>query len=495
AIHIINGMLIFLILDAFLKKRGVALIAVFLFLVHPLQVEAVTYISGRGFPMAVMFMLLSLIFFLIGERQWPGKEQISFPRIYSALSYFCAVAAILSMENGFLFPLYLVLFLMTFVYRDGFARDFKRSIAKVLPYGIISLLYLLTRMFVLRIETVSPFFGAPSGTLATHFAGRLYTFLALIPFYLQIILAPLQLRVGWAIRPATSFFDLRTFAGAIILMVILAVIILDFKRTRLWFFCWGIFFGSLLLTSFGVSPLSDLFYEHWLYFSLFGIVTLGAWYGEYGYRFLAQSGGRFWSVALAGLFFIWVVFLAVQTIKMNLLWGDPKTVYQNIIQYEPTNGLALNNLGTRYFTEGRKEEALAIFATAVNAGVREPLPYYNLGNYFWEKKDYDNAIMLYQRAIELDKNFYLPYNSLLGIYLAKGATTTALYYLSQLNRFEIYDPFQNYHIGGAALKLGQMEIAKKAFQRVVRYADDNELDDSKKVKQSAIHLLQKYFLN
>lgn len=495
AIHIINGMLIFLILDAFLKKRGIALIAAFLFLIHPLQVEAVTYIAGRGFPLTVLFMLLSLVFFLIGERRWPGKEQISHLRIYTILSYLCAILAALSMENGFLFPLYLVLFLMTFVYRERLVDDFKRSAVKTLPYGVISLSYFFLRTSVLHIETVSPFFGASSGTLVTHFVGRLYTLLALLPFYLRIIIIPLQLRVGWAIPLATSFFDIRTLVGAGILSAIIYMIVLDFSKTRLWFFCWGIFFGSLLLTSFGISPLSDLFYEHWMYFSLFGFFILCAWYFDQWYKFFLKSVGGFWYIIPVGLFLVWIVFLMVQTIKMNLLWGDPKTVYQNILQYEPANGLALNNLGTRYFGENRKEEALALFVTAVKAGVREPLPYYNLGNYFWANKDYDNAIILYKRSIELGKNFYLPYNSLLGIYLTKGATTSALYYLSQLNRFEIYDPLQNYHIGGAALKLGQMEIAKKAFQRTVRYADDDPSDINKKIKQSATHLLQKYFPN
>ena len=50
-LHVANGILIFLILLGVFKRRLPAFLAALLFLIHPLQTEAVTYISGRGDPM------------------------------------------------------------------------------------------------------------------------------------------------------------------------------------------------------------------------------------------------------------------------------------------------------------------------------------------------------------------------------------------------------------------------------------------------------------
>src|SRR3990167_8692024 len=61
--HIANGLLIFFILTGVFKRRLPAFLAALLFLIHPLQTEAVTYISGRGDPMSVFFMLLALWLF------------------------------------------------------------------------------------------------------------------------------------------------------------------------------------------------------------------------------------------------------------------------------------------------------------------------------------------------------------------------------------------------------------------------------------------------
>ncbi|MBI4120389.1 MAG: hypothetical protein HY454_02890, partial [Parcubacteria group bacterium] len=67
-IHIANGVLIFILLAKFLSRRA-SFIASLLFLIHPAQTEAVTYISGRGDPMSVFFMLLALLLFVRFIRQ------------------------------------------------------------------------------------------------------------------------------------------------------------------------------------------------------------------------------------------------------------------------------------------------------------------------------------------------------------------------------------------------------------------------------------------
>src|SRR3989344_4095894 len=72
-IHIFNGILVFWLLKRFdlgiSKGRtlAVAFLTSLIFLIHPLQTEAITYISGRGDALVAMFMLLALLFFYKSE--------------------------------------------------------------------------------------------------------------------------------------------------------------------------------------------------------------------------------------------------------------------------------------------------------------------------------------------------------------------------------------------------------------------------------------------
>ena len=102
--HIANGILIFVLLGNFIGLRA-SFIASLLFLIHPAQTEAVSYISGRGDPMSVFFMLLAFWFFIKSLNIKTFKS-----KIYKVLSFFSAILTLLSRETAVLFPLLLMIF-------------------------------------------------------------------------------------------------------------------------------------------------------------------------------------------------------------------------------------------------------------------------------------------------------------------------------------------------------------------------------------------------
>src|SRR3989338_6713361 len=90
-IHIVNGILVyFLVLLSLLdnnKQYPIALFTALLFIVHPVHVQAVTYISGRADLLACLFLLIAFILFMKGET--------FLSRIVSSLSF---IFALLSKE-------------------------------------------------------------------------------------------------------------------------------------------------------------------------------------------------------------------------------------------------------------------------------------------------------------------------------------------------------------------------------------------------------------
>src|SRR3989338_7121599 len=62
-LHCITCVLLFNLLQLILKHSIAAFVAAFLFAIHPIQTEAVTYIASRGDLLASLTMLASMIFY------------------------------------------------------------------------------------------------------------------------------------------------------------------------------------------------------------------------------------------------------------------------------------------------------------------------------------------------------------------------------------------------------------------------------------------------
>lgn len=78
-IHAINIALVWLLLGCWPKLGGQARVwALLVFALHPVQTEAVTYISGRSVSLMAMFCLLSMLCWLHGQRRWRWLAAVSF---------------------------------------------------------------------------------------------------------------------------------------------------------------------------------------------------------------------------------------------------------------------------------------------------------------------------------------------------------------------------------------------------------------------------------
>src|SRR6266571_9207517 len=94
AVHAINGFLVFLLCGSLLGPGPVPLVAMIIYLVHPVHTEAVTSIVGRSELFAACFMLSAWLLFRKGRTSW------------AAIAF---AFALLSKENAIVLPAILVL--------------------------------------------------------------------------------------------------------------------------------------------------------------------------------------------------------------------------------------------------------------------------------------------------------------------------------------------------------------------------------------------------
>ncbi len=414
--------------------------------------------------MLVFFMLLAMVTFLFAASLWPERKKPRFPVIYWVLSIFFLILAILSRETAFLFPVYLMIFLMTFVFKEKFWPSFKKSFIKSWPYFLVSLIYGILRLTILNFQNTLNFYQQ-ANVYADNLSYRIYTFLHVLLVYFRVLFVPIGLHMDREVLINTSMFQIEVWPSILILAVILWLVIRDFHKTRLWFFSWGIFFVSLAPTS-GIFPINGLLYEHWLYFGIFGLGTLAGYYIVKLFSYLRSKKLIFYRFSIA-CFVIYACFYSFQNIERNIIWGKRVAFYENIIKYEPSSVRALTNLATIYSDEGDMVKAEDFFKKAVAVGDIQPQPYYDLANILRDRGDLAGAIELYKKSIEMDNHFPYSYQALAVIYAKQGNLKEALVSLDALSRLVPDSPQTWYNIGlvNAAMKnrQGALEAGLKSL--------------------------------
>ncbi len=208
----------------------------------------------------------------------------------------------------------------------------------------------------------------------------------------------------------------------------------DKKAFDVWFFGSAIFFLNLAPSS-GIIPINARLYEHWLYFSLFGFFTVAAFYIDRLWSWLERRKREAVPVLVITLV-LYCLFLGIQTIRRNLLWGDTEQFYLNILHYEPQDVRVLNNLGNWYSDNGDNASAAPLYQQAIAADPTQPAPYYNLGNIARDSAQPAQAEALYQQAIPADPTFHYAYENLTQLYLDENKPAQALAELQQLEKID-----------------------------------------------------------
>ena len=92
-----------------------------------------------------------------------------------------------------------------------------------------------------------------------------------------------------------------------------------------------------------------------------------------------------------------------------------------------------------------------------------------LGNLMDEKGEKNNAIFMYQKALNVDKKCYRAYYNLANIYLSQEKYNLAIENYKKASSIAEENPYIYYNLGCAYLKLGNAKKAKTAFINAITY--------------------------
>lgn len=489
--HTASGIILFLILLSVFKRRLPAFIAALLFLIHPLQTEAVTYISGRGDPMSVFFVLLALWFFTKSE---PPNSLSGGSKhwIWMVGALFSMVLAILSRETAVLLPVLLMIFYISFLTTSGFWRSFKKSVIKTTSYWGVTVAYIVLRLTVFNFKNTLNFYSQ-TNDYTQHLSYRLYTFGHVLMEYFKLIFAPVGLHMERDLPLKTSVLQWPVWLAILIVLAIIFIGIVFFRKSknlqstiynlqpRLWFFGWSWFFIGLVPVS-GIIPINAVMYEHWLYLPLIGPFAIVGFYLD---RLLTglRVGRRIAYILLLIVIVGYFSFFAIQSVRRNIIWGKPIKFYEDILKYNPNTVRIMNNLGNLYSEKGDLAKAAEMYKRAVSVlgGNAFAQPHYNLGNIYRDQKNIEAAIEQYKKAIEVDPAFPFAYQNLAVIYANWGQLVDAAEMLEKVKKLRPSEPRVYYNLALIYVAQNKFSLAVTNLEQGLQFSD-NDLETKKAIE-------------
>jgi tetratricopeptide (TPR) repeat protein len=328
-LHLAGVLLLYLLARKLFGKEIPAFLAALLFAVHPVNSEAVNFLSARNTLLSTLLILASFLIYQGDE----GKQK-NLPRyLLSGLLYFLAL---LSKETALMF----VPFLLAHEIRSF--RDLREAIGRRMlslsPFFLVTIFYLLLRANALP-NVVE------ADLEITGLVQRLQTNIYILPKYMSLILFPLKLNAYHSV-PVNY---LSGWMGLLLSWVVLL--------TALYFLIKGrtpVIRTGLLWFAFNFLPISNIvpipsatIAERYMYLPAIGLWVISAdlacrWFSNVTktIRHATIAVGVIVALALAGV-----------THQRNRVWHDNVSFFSALAEANPDSKLAHYGLGLAYYTE------------------------------------------------------------------------------------------------------------------------------------------------
>jgi len=419
-LHIFNSLWVYWLVVYFSKRKFLAFGLSFLFLIHPVQTEAVCAIAGVSNLLSSFFCFTSLFFYLKRDDFHSAGER----GIFLVLSLLFFSFGLLTKESAMALPLVLIFY--EFILHDMLQQKnncFSKFFA-IISFFVLLIAYVVFRHFIIR--QALPDIGAN----LNEFGMRLASIPETLLMYMRILVFPIDLHYYRSVD-ILKFSILPTII--LILFSILTVALLArFPKQEKHLACFGLgFFLITLSPMLNIVPLINeysliLTSEHFLYFSCFGFFLFIFIVARQMFNLIFKSHAR----EVLGIVFVFVsvIFFFIAK-EQTRYWQGEIPLFRRTLEYHPNFGRVRILLARAYYFEQHYEAAGKEYTKAIAI----------IGDYFKKTKGFsaqgtyrlllkeahfelahcyealgrvDQAIDEYRRAEEMDPSDDRIYNNM-----------------------------------------------------------------------------------
>ena len=339
------------------KAAWPAFIASALYVSHPVQTEAVTYIFQRLASLATFFYLCALLCYLLSRLSVkPGKAYF-----FYAVSFLSAVLGMLTKEIVFTLPVALALY--EFYFFDGNPR---KRIIRLVPI-LFTMLIIPTIMNLGADDFVLG--RLAQGKVGASVYGQweyLVTQASVLVTYLRVLVFPVGQNIDYVYPVYSSLLAPRVLFSLSVLLGLFAIAAwaafgTGAKRRELRLVSFGIiwFFLTISIES-SIIPLGRLINEYRMYLPSVGIfISTGA------LLLLMPQGKRSRAMTVACVMVI-VCILSVLTYKRNMVWQSNISLWEDTVSKSPGSPGAQMELAMAYHDKARAKDAMEQYLEAIH---------------------------------------------------------------------------------------------------------------------------------
>jgi hypothetical protein len=406
-IHIINALLVYFIVTLTFrtpilssscleeKSKTIAFLSGLLFVCHPVQTQAVTYVVQRFASLATMFYLLSLLLY-IGFRL-KGK------RLFLLFSVVSAILAMNTKEIAFTLPVMALIYELAF-----FKGSVRRRLLRLLPLfctmPIIPMRLMIAGQPIKKLRGDLTLAAGQSITETTAGISNafieasgyeyLLTQFRAITTYIRLLFLPVGQSIYYDHIIHYRFSEPSVFLSFLFLLSILGLGVYFLYRSRIAdsgfrLIAFGIFWFFIALSvESSVIPLV-LIFEHRVYLPSSGaFIAVVSGVGLFAMRFRISQKVVAW-VAVAA-----VIALSCATYSRNTVWQSKIGLWEDTVKKAPGEPYGHYYLGKTYDAEGLADKALEQydFFIALQPGFSKA--HYIIANLFFSKGMTEKAIAI-----------------------------------------------------------------------------------------------------
>lgn len=482
AIHVITALILYLTLVQLLQTPNagkwdkdklyfIALLSAILWAIHPIQIQAVTYIVQRMAALAALFYIMGIFWFLKARM----ARSLSLRILFTGLCSLSFLLALGSKNNSILLPVFL--FLIEFIFFQDLSKNSVRKKASII---------IITTMIMVSIIGVSLFFENGFNQILESYKAkpfsmgqRLLTQPSILVLYLSQIVYPTANRFSIVhdVTYATSLFQpWYTLFSITIVFLMIGLALWRIRKNPILSFAVLFYFGNQVVESTILAL--EMVFEHRNYLpSLFLFVPVSIAIQKMldHYKNIQKT------MYCLLIFFVCVLLSGIgfSTYIRNLDWQSTQSLWQNAAEKAPRSARPLCFLAMeRYEPAGQFEKAIELYQTALL--LRDDQAYYKAwlysnmaAIYCYRLKNFNKAVYNARMALEIRSEFLHAQLILYTSLAMLGQDQDALAGLNNLLESNSSNPGLHFLKASIHMKIKEFELALTHFRQSIRFDPNN----------------------
>ena len=366
--HLLNGCLLYILGKRLFKNENIALISTVLFLLHPMQMESVGWISE-------LKNVLSTTFYVAGLLSYIKYSQTLHKKDYAVMVILFLLGC-LSKSSVVVFPLSLIC--LDIILQNKISTKF---LVNKIPLLILSIAFGLINIKTQTADLFINYSHAFPYYQRIGFAG--YALLK----YLMLFLLPVNLSV---IYPYPSHTNTALIIGYLVVTLLTVTLFFSYKNKRFNYLAIALFTLVNLILVLQFIPFGEVLYaDRYMYVPIIGFGWL-----------LGYTSSQI-KIPVKTLSIILLCVLSFSSYLRANVWRSGITLYEDILRNFPNSFVALNSVGVEYMMRDNNDKALYYLNKSIQVAPQNYKGYFNRGLLYLKNQKNELALKSFNQALDI----------------------------------------------------------------------------------------------